>query len=91
MDCSPPGSSVRGIFQARTVKWVVIRILNLPYCQHFEKLAFMISSCCHSPSSNAQQFKSDSIDSFLIFLSNIYFVTDIWNGERVITSFFLKN
>ena len=24
MDCSPPGSSVRGIFQARTLEWVVI-------------------------------------------------------------------
>ena len=23
-DCSPPGSSVRGIFQARTVEWVAI-------------------------------------------------------------------
>ena len=24
MDCSPPGSSVRGILQARTLEWVVI-------------------------------------------------------------------
>ena len=88
VDCSLPGSSVHGIFQARIVKSVVIRILNLPNCQHFEKLAFMIYSCCHYPSSNAQQFKSDSVDSFLIFLSNIYYVTDIWDGERVITSFY---
>ena len=24
MDCSPPGSSVQGILQARTLEWVVI-------------------------------------------------------------------
>ena len=24
MDCSPPGSSVRGIFQTRTLEWVAI-------------------------------------------------------------------
>ena len=24
MDCSPPGSSARGILQARTLKWVAI-------------------------------------------------------------------
>ena len=24
MDCSPPGSSVHGIFQARTLEWVAI-------------------------------------------------------------------
>ena len=24
MDCSPPGSSVHGIFQARTLEWAVI-------------------------------------------------------------------
>ena len=24
MDCSPPGSSIRGIFQARVLEWVAI-------------------------------------------------------------------
>ena len=24
MDCSPPGSSVRGVFQARALEWVAI-------------------------------------------------------------------
>ena len=28
MDCSPPGSSVRGIFQARVLKWVAISFSN---------------------------------------------------------------
>ena len=31
MDCSPPGSSVRGIFQARVLEWVAIAFSNLPY------------------------------------------------------------
>jgi len=28
MDCSPPGSSVPGILQARTLEWVVISFSN---------------------------------------------------------------
>ena len=28
MDCSPPGSSVRGIFQARVLEWVTIAVSN---------------------------------------------------------------
>ena len=27
MDCSPPGSSVHGIFQARVLEWVAIAVL----------------------------------------------------------------
>jgi len=29
MDCSPPGSSVHGIFQARVLEWVVIAFSKL--------------------------------------------------------------
>ena len=29
MDCSPPGSSVHGIFQARTLEWVAISFSNV--------------------------------------------------------------
>ena len=29
MDCSPPGSSIHGIFQARILEWVVISFSNL--------------------------------------------------------------
>ena len=29
MDCSPPGSSVHGIFQARVLEWVAIAFSNL--------------------------------------------------------------
>ena len=28
MDCSPPGSSVRGIFQARVLEWVAISLIR---------------------------------------------------------------
>ena len=31
MDCSPPGSSVHGIFQARVLEWVAIAFSNLLY------------------------------------------------------------
>ena len=30
MDCSPPGSSVHGIFQARVLEWVAIAFLGSP-------------------------------------------------------------
>ena len=30
MDCSPPGSSVHGIFQARVLEWVAIAFSNPP-------------------------------------------------------------
>ena len=30
MDCSPPGSSVPGIFQARVLEWVAIAFSTLP-------------------------------------------------------------
>ena len=35
MDCSLPGSSVRGIFQARVLEWVAIA-LNLSMMRHQE-------------------------------------------------------
>ena len=45
MDCSPPGSSVHGIFQARVLEWVAIafsefiyfnwRLIILQYCSGF--------------------------------------------------------
>jgi len=30
MDCSPPGSSVHGLFQARVLEWGAITFLNYP-------------------------------------------------------------
>ena len=29
MDCSPPGSSVHGLFQARTLKWVALLLQGI--------------------------------------------------------------
>ena len=40
MDCSPPGSSIHGIFQARVLEWVAIAFSD---CVH-KKLHFQISS-----------------------------------------------
>ena len=31
MDCSPPGSSIRGILQARILEWVAISPGDLPH------------------------------------------------------------
>ena len=35
MDCSPPGSSVHGIFQARVLEWGAIAFSEKIYWQHF--------------------------------------------------------
>ena len=34
MDCSPPGSSVHGIFQARVLEWVAIAFSNGTLLNH---------------------------------------------------------
>ena len=39
VDCSPPGSSVRGIFQARVLEWVVI----VP-CLHEDSVKIMLKN-----------------------------------------------
>ena len=41
MDCSPPGPSIHGIFQARVLEWVAIAfsILKLPGCNSLERIA----------------------------------------------------
>ena len=33
MDCSPPGSSIHGIFQARVLEWGAIAFSNVPITQ----------------------------------------------------------
>ena len=43
MDCSPPGSSVHGIFQAKVLEWVAIAFSlpsELPGKHHFQKMDF---------------------------------------------------
>ena len=38
MDCSPPGSSVHGIFQARVLEWVAIAFSDIPYLTIFSTI-----------------------------------------------------
>ena len=37
MDCSPPGSSVHGLFQARILEWVAISFSAITFCRHLLK------------------------------------------------------
>ena len=48
MDCSPPGSSVHGIFQARVLEWVAIAFsgVEMPRSQYYPALQPL---CPHSP------------------------------------------
>ena len=43
MDCSPPGSSVHGIFQARALEWGAIAFSTLQYTHH-QKFSFHLLS-----------------------------------------------
>ena len=41
MDCSPPGSSIHGIFQARVLEWGAITFSELPYKNAIYWLCFL--------------------------------------------------
>ena len=45
MDCSLPGSSVHGIFQARVLKWVAIAFSSFMYTDDAKSLQSCLSLC----------------------------------------------
>ena len=59
MDCSLPGSSVHGIFQARVLEWVVISFSNA--CTHAKLLQLCPTLCnpmdSSPPGSSAKTWK----------------------------------
>ena len=52
MDCSLPGSSIHGIFQARVLEWVAIACSNAAEAQHHLKPAFPQGVTVQSENSN---------------------------------------
>ena len=46
MDCSPAGSSIHGIFQARVLEWGASAFSNDPFCSVF-KTACLLCILCH--------------------------------------------
>ena len=48
MDCSPPGSSIHGIFQARILEWVAIAFseCSLGISNFLEEISSLFSFCC---------------------------------------------
>ena len=42
MDCSPPGSSIHGIFQVRVLEWVAIAFSTMEYYSAIKKKNEMI-------------------------------------------------
>ena len=45
IDCSLPGSSVHGIFQARVLEWVAIAFSAVP-AEHGVKVKVKVALCC---------------------------------------------
>ena len=48
MDCSPPGSSVNGIFQASVLEWVTVALSEIKLKTHFLSCDWHISSVWQS-------------------------------------------
>ena len=48
MDCSPPGSSVHGILQARVLEWGAIAFSDIHTHTDFYLFLAMLGLCCHS-------------------------------------------
>jgi len=53
IDSSPPGSSVPGILQARTLEWVAISFSDA--CMHAKLLQLCLTLCDHIPLARTQQ------------------------------------
>ena len=68
MDCSPPGSSVHGIFQARILEWAAINhiISNIPLLMD-TKVAYnilLLQKCCNLLYANKMD-NLEEMDKFL--------------------------
>ena len=71
MDCSPPGSSVRGIFQARVLEWGAIAFSHLMSKSSHNKIPLKFSNQAHyffiiknKPSKKKTKKKNHSCSSF---------------------------
>ena len=63
MDCSPPGSSVHGIFQARILGWVAIGFSSFSSVDFIVKIEIKFKGLCHVPTSPCAP------DNYLLLLS----------------------
>ena len=57
MDCSPPGSSIHGIFQARVLEWGAIAFSVLCLKQPIISLPTHLLPACYSPHTNLPHTK----------------------------------
>ena len=64
MDCSPPGSSARGIFQARVLEWGAIAFSSV--CNYFSNfISFKRSSLKNLCSTSYKMIETDSCEVML--------------------------
>jgi len=59
MDCSPPGSAIHGIFQARVLEWGAIAFSNDQPRQHIKKQRHYFAK--KGPSSQSYGFSSSHV------------------------------
>ena len=64
MDCSPPGSSVPGILQARVLEWGAIAFSDYQPRQHIKKQRHFFAN--KGPSSQSYGFSSNGCESWTI-------------------------
>ena len=82
MDCSPPGSSVHGILQARTPEWVAIAFSTSPP----EPLvtATLLSDCMNSTRLGISHKWKHTDYSICLFVTGIFYLAECRQGSSML-------
>ena len=67
MDCSPPGSSIHGVFQARVLEWGAIAFSYILLKLHFRRLIIKLHPMNSALASTRDKSLSDQLDSYCQF------------------------
>ena len=84
MDCSPPGSSVHGIFQARALEWGAIAFSKLYLGKHNKLYSEGTSNSLEGVGSHKNQTSHSSLEHKLLPDGCLMLDRNgAWRGERV--------
>ena len=93
MACSPPGSSVHGILQARVLEWVAMSFSSFFLCDgrdqlycYFRKIAFLFSFVTHT-----HPMSSCSPPHIFILFFEFFLICHIFGLFVFITIFLIQN
>ena len=82
MDCSLPGSSIHGIFQARVLEWVAIAYLSLTIC--FSEMSFPeLPGLCYKLFACHESPPSEHLSQFSSFIHHSGFLMSAFTSEEL--------